>query len=825
MTTSITFNKALARFLAIGSAALFLPALVVNTKTELLGIALLLLSMQFFLRLPDRPLPHRVALSIEGLGALLLLLLAPQAWQPALIFLTIASAMAIFLLPHWTACRPLILALRRLSWWHLFGLALVRPMLFGTLMIQQDIPGSSIAHFLAKLCGIPAALVGNELWLQAGDHLMPFIMTAEWTGLFFKLLAFLVLALPMLFHKKSIVRLALFIPIALLLHGLSILIQCELMIGVNFYEWPYEAWWPLLFSLPILFAGISLTPTTPQRVRPHIKTRRALPLGTVLPAALGLLLITSGLLLEEPGKLKTEGRVLIDEGHANWEWADEPMTPETFGTRTTYNYYGLHQLLKQYYDARLNHLPLTDSLLAHCDVLVLKTPTTPYTPDEQEAIKKFTYEGGGLYLISDHTDIFGMSSFLNPLAREFGFEYNFDVVFDLFELKDQSWKARGWRPHPAAQHLESYHYLTGCSIRPLPGSRMVMLGQSAGTDLLSYATSNYFDTHPPQAELRFGSILQLVSTRYGRGRVIGFSDSTTYSNFAMFWPGRLEHLLGIVDWLMRQNSSFPLGLLLSLLGLPLLLLARMRGFRHIHIKPLLLPAIGLAFLLSQHLQARDYPPLEIENPGSSISFDAEHSTVTMPLLDKVDPMDAQNFETFFVWLYRSNRFPIYGTGEPDSRADLHILINPTSMEEKDFANLDTFMENGGNVLLLITPEVDPAPLAPWLKRHGLSISSRSMREVEVMGGGLDFPWLAPQVQLVGGGQAWYTIDEATHAAVRQTVGEGELLLSGLGSSMTNRWLGRYDSVPAGEALEVLKIYYDHLSIEADFPKGTFPASP
>jgi hypothetical protein len=808
----------LARFLCLSSAALFLPAWVVNSQTEGIGLALLALSFVLFLLQKARPMPAKRALLFEGLAAAILLLWMHGPWSLAFALLLIADLGALSLLRIWPWMHHPVLALRRLSWWFLLGLVLMRPVLFLNLMLQHDRLASTVALGFTRLASIPSALISGQLWLESADHFTPFIMSPEWTGLFFKSLAFFVIALALFRQEKPLRCIAFFTPLALLLHGLGVLIQSEIMLAFHFYEWPFEAWWHILFSLPILLAGIAICPrqTSPQPL-PDTH-RQSLALRSLLPAFLAFILIGLALHLEPNGEVKSGGRILIDEGHSNWEWADEAMTPDIFGTRTTYNYYGLHQLLKQYYDAKLNDLPLCDSLLATTDVLILKTPTAPYTDEEKAAILRFVDAGGGLYLISDHTDIFGMSSFINPLARELGFEYNFDVVFDLFELKDQHWAAPASRPHPAAQHLDTYRYLTGCSIRPFLGSRMAMLGHPAGTSLLSYSTSNYFDTNPPQADLRFGSILQLVSARYGQGRVLGFSDSTTYSNFAIFWPGRLEHLLGAMDWLMRRDARLPRGLLLMGLGMALLVLARMRGFTHIHLKPYLLAALALTLPLASHLQSQNYTLPQIIHPATSISFDGAHSKVLMPLHDKVDHLEALNFETFFVWLYRSNAFPVYGDAMPDERSRLHCMINPESLQEADFEALDHYMQTGGTVLLLSTPEVDRDALNPWLATHGLQILSHSLREAEVQGPGLDFPWLAPDVQLVQGGSAWFQVESGRGAAVRQKVGEGELLLSGLGRSLTNAWLGRYDSVPTGESFAVLKLYYEHVGIHWDWPE-------
>ena len=53
--------------------------------------------------------------------------------------------------------------------------------------------------------------------------------------------------------------------------------------------------------------------------------------------------------------------------------------------------------------------------------------------------------------------------------------------------------------------------------------------------------------------MEFGVFLQMIGRAVGRGRVLGFTDSTVFSNFAAFHPGKAELFLASVEWLMREN--------------------------------------------------------------------------------------------------------------------------------------------------------------------------------------------------------------------------------------------------------------------------------
>lgn len=117
--------------------------------------------------------------------------------------------------------------------------------------------------------------------------------------------------------------------------------------------------------------------------------------------------------------IKKQGRILIDEGHSDWEWTTKKFDTEWYGRQSTYNYYSLAQYLKKFYSVEQKIENLTDSLLVNYDILMIKTPTEPFSNDEINSIKKFVTYGGGLFLVGDHTNVFGITTNLNPIATEF----------------------------------------------------------------------------------------------------------------------------------------------------------------------------------------------------------------------------------------------------------------------------------------------------------------------------------------------------------------------------------------------------------------------
>ncbi|MFA7332144.1 MAG: hypothetical protein WC326_13830 [Candidatus Delongbacteria bacterium] len=760
------------------------------------------------------------ALAAAGLAFLL-----PGAWRPGLALLLLGGLAG--LLRHAGAGR-VAAAGRRAGLLFLLGSLLSGPLQLLLAMFESWPPAGWAAWLTGRLAGLQVALQDGSLVLQTPVEHQPFPLAPEWTGFVIQLLLAGLALAWWAGRPRRLPALAAALVLGQLWLGTVFLWLCQVGAGLGFFELP---WQPLLWiaaGLPPLWLAARLLPAAPSAPpvpRPAVSRRRR---GLDLALGLtGLILLTAGLLGEDRGQAKA-GRLLIDDGHSDWEWVETPMTPDVFGSKSTYNYHGLGRLLAQYYDLTVTHDPLTPARLAQTDVLVLKTPTRPYAAEEIAAVHEFVRAGGGLYLISDHTNIFGMSTWLNQVAEPLGFTFNSDAVFSLWSRSDQLWRQESPLPHPAVAGLAQYRFLTSCSIRPGWGTRVAMAGAQAGSALVCYHESNFFNPHPPRAEQRFGRLIQLASTRVGRGRVLGFTDSTTYSNFAVFWPGRLEQLLAALDWLNRRNSALPWTWLAGLGGLLLcgwLALGRRLAGRDW--VPLALLA-ALFTLPALRALGRPVPP-ELRRPLPAASLDAALSQVKFPLEDKLDPLDPRNVETFFIWLHRSGLLPVLTQGSIPPQSRLHIVLNPARVPGAAAqAEQRAFLERGGTLLVALRPSQYTAGLNAWLAPYGVGFGTRLVQQQAVA---LDSPgdsvWVDEALSVEGGRPfVWDRMGQAL--ATEVAVGRGRLVVSGLADGFSNAHLGTYDSVPTGLALEYLRLYYRHVGLQlaADQPAaGTaeFPA--
>jgi hypothetical protein len=148
--------------------------------------------------------------------------------------------------------------------------------------------------------------------------------------------------------------------------------------------------------------------------------------------------------------------IIIDESNSEWEpfWTDYLQTYEMDPVSGTNNYFGMLSILASLYDVTLTidrpeKQPAVSSVKAvqidelsldtfeeiagdRKAVLVIKCLTSPYNQSEIDAIMNFTAKGNGLVLIGEHTDIYGMCTFLNPISEQMGYRFLPTGVQDIY---------------------------------------------------------------------------------------------------------------------------------------------------------------------------------------------------------------------------------------------------------------------------------------------------------------------------------------------------------------------------------------------------------
>lgn len=496
---------------------------------------------------------------------------------------------------------------------------------------------------------------------------------------------------------------------------------------VTFFTFvPYALILTIVFSnLPLPVAEIGLN---------GVNKKKA-----VITGALAFLLVFSGVSFfgfHDLGNRK-QGRVLVDEYHSDWEWTTDIYDEQWFGERSGYNYYCFFNYLDKFYETERNMSIINGDTLKDVDVFIIKTPTKPFTAEEVEIIVSFAKNGGGLYLIGDHTNVFGTGANLNQISKTFGVTFNYDCTYELTNGNLSEYDAPKLMPHPVVSGLPHFLFATSNTLDAKWQAEEIMIGYGLKGLQADYSQKNFFpaDTNAPTAE--FGLFLQSAAVQYGKGKVLTFTDSTVFSNFWMFMPGKPELLLKSVDWLNRENlftSITPREFSAAFLVVTLIL-SVIWGLKNRKSFPLLIfISAGLSALLvgsalfhiTNAVAARLPKPIK---PITDIRFEREYSRFKLP--DNLDGflsnMDEQ-LNTFYVWTQRIDCFPGVDEKLLDAlqNGDLAIMAKP----DREIKNPQKILDkiSAGSKLLILDNTASGGFSNNLLKLAGMELIDTDMEQ-------------------------------------------------------------------------------------------------
>jgi hypothetical protein len=528
------------------------------------------------------------------------------------------------------------------------------------------------------------------------------------------------------------------------------------------------------------------------------------------------------LLFWSPVGQRKSGRVMVVERHSTWEPTTKPYATEVYGEAGSYNYAAAYATCQQYFEmSRL--LPtesIDDETLARCDQLIIKTPTARYSSTEIAAVVRFVERGGSLLMIGDHTNVFNMNTYLNDIARHFGFTFRHDLLFRIGSPYQQAYQPPRMA-HPIVQHVPPMHFAVSCSIDPgYSLGRMVIRNTGLWSLPPAYHESNYH----PQAEyapnMQYGAWCQLWSTTHGSGRVLAFADSTLFSNFCLFQPGKSELLRSMLDWL-DHTSIFdrrgPKLLLLIPGGLTggLLVILGIRLGRRGEISSLIylgaaLSGWSVALLIATGVHRTRLPVPAKTRPMPQVVIDRTLSEVPLHTGAFSDAEEGVGYGMLEQWIPRIGNITSRRTGKEVFQGDGLVIIGPTRSVDRVYRDrLVKYVRGGGHVLVVDSMEIEGSTANSLLAPFGLASSHDTEHVAE---GVLKWSPETAEVALetscaITGGQTLVRLEKMPVAA-RVRHGQGSITAIGFGAlfndaSMGTHWLPE----PEPETLERYDLLY------------------
>ncbi|MCX6666544.1 MAG: hypothetical protein NT038_10900 [Euryarchaeota archaeon] len=590
---------------------------------------------------------------------------------------------------------------------------------------------SPLISFTGNILGLKTNIIDDTVYLGTTRNIFPFILSWESLGLFILINLFIGLICLLIFQKnrkKNIIYILLFIVISIgyiVLRYISIIAIISELSATNIdimtiLEIFYTPQFFLVSFLPLIFILMKIIPLKNVEMNFNVFERFSINKKVLVTSFLIFIFIFSlvgSYAYQDPG-IEKDGKVLIDEYHSNWEDSVRPLDKEWYGRLSTYNLYSLTEWLNYYYHVDRNtNFTLTLDLLQNYDILILKCPTKPYSNEEVDAIFRFVENGGGLFLIGDHTNVFGMSTYLNQVAQRFGIEYKNDATFMVSTWGNfVEYSSPTMLPHPIVQHFSQFQFLTSCSLNAPLNSEDVMVSHEMYAIPGSYTTDAFFaEEGRPSIQPR-GVFLISTALKYGKGRIVAFTDSTVFSSYCVFMDSHHTYALGVLGYLNKENVYQYFNILFFVIacvsGVLILFLLRkeekMKSICLVIVVSLLF--LSVAIVSFERLNLSSYPlPKPQKDIEKAISFDLQHSKVgisSVSLLgdeQMIEKLQKNSFSTFFLWTQRVGCHPLLynNFNSALTNCDLLVIINPEiGFTNQEITLITDYVKSGGKVLLM-----------------------------------------------------------------------------------------------------------------------------
>ncbi len=381
---------------------------------------------------------------------------------------------------------------------------------------------------------------------------------------------------------------------------------------------------------------------------------------------------------------------------------------------------------------------ITSSLLHGAAVFAIANINESLSREERAVIWEYVQNGGALLVIGDHTDVGGMQTPLNDLLAPVGIQYRFDAALPL----DQTFK---W--------LTSLHFAYHPLMIPSTGSQEIQYGVGASLDITPFAfplvtgafafsdegdRSNvdiaYLGDYEYKNGEQLGDVILVAGSYYGNGRVLVFSDTSSFQNPAL--PVSYPFLKRTFTWLINGQTAIintlqVAGSLLLLVGaVGTYLLFKDRTI-HFALFPLLL---CVSLVTTTSINAMMMNPTGGTSPENLVYIDASHGERF-----SLESFTDESVNGLIVNLQRNNLLPVVLSSFPKERiikSTLMIFNAPTkAFTEEEVSFLDSYMTQGG-VVILATGFDDKEAAVPLLRTFAVDIEPTPLGPVPYVEGNL-----------------------------------------------------------------------------------------
>ncbi len=390
-------------------------------------------------------------------------------------------------------------------------------------------------------------------------------------------------------------------------------------------------------------------------------------------------------------------RILEDNVHATKQNTTYQLTETDFSYVHMYAFRRLFNHLNRYgYEHdRLVSGHLTPELLAQYDIVfinLMDTEKPDFTEEEISAVEEWVSEGGGLFLIADHTNVYRHAEKLNPLLEPYGITIRYEIAVD---QPPHSVSGLGWilvtdlTDHPVNDGIHEYSLQTGGPIDG-PGGTGFTSAMGWGDFWDETMTGGFYGNWTKDEGEQSGPQAVVQAVTHGLGKVFIAGDQNMFGDPYLWFIDNGGLALNAFEWLAHRED--------------------------------------------------DDPPLRFHKAeGLNIHIDARADQLSM------GKAGATNHYTFYVNMNRvealtthASRYPLYF--EPD----VCMVVEPAATSDATFlAEMDQVLADGGQAVVIVDPNTMSTASSTLLGHFGVDYQLEDLdgASVDLTVGSLNAPVL------------------------------------------------------------------------------------
>jgi len=364
---------------------------------------------------------------------------------------------------------------------------------------------------------------------------------------------------------------------------------------------------------------------------------------------------------------------------------------------------------------------ISTNTLKGISVFIIDTPNKNFSSTEIGHLMKFVEEGGGLFILGDHTNVLNCYMTLNPLLNRFGTKLNFDY-------------SMLWEPHfSSLAGLNSFEGTAGgtLSLRTWEGIIFYSLKYTTWADLGDWNASDqaYIGNLAPEENEEYGVLPICAAINYGNGRVVVISNSDSMNG--LFIPYNHKFLAKTIDYLNYKNSFIRTSYFRTFLFLFILL-----GIIKLRLSFITIFLISLSITLLI-LQIHAVLPIRSLPTENLIALDVGHGNV-----EGYGPPHLYKNIFFVVFAQHYGFNPVLVENIPENLEiyKAYVTMGPTlPFSAEEAQKIKEFVENGGVLIVFDGYHADTPTKTSndagnsLLKTFNMSLSGQLLGETSYSG--------------------------------------------------------------------------------------------